>query len=494
MNPIPGRSSATAGSWSPVSPGGPSPGLPPWARPGGRPPQPAPLPHWGWLEWFIVSQTVIPALVFIPGVTSIRVVTRVASFAFALIAWGAIAFSGRGVKTRFAPALWLQGCLAWLALMIFHPHTNSPVSGVASVALYLTVMSPAFWAPAALRTSRQLPRLMTLLFVCNAASALMGLAQAYRPGLNPAHIMALEGGDEIARASLTYETADGRTIIRPCGLTDNPGGAGAPAVQACLFGLCLAIRPVAAWKRLTGLGLGLVGMAVIYYCQARTAMVIEFICLLTLMGLFAWRGNVRQAMLLGVVGGVILVAATVWVISNVGMVGVERFGTLLTSKPGELYHGSRGSFVEKTFTEQIWESPLGDGLGRYGQIHTYFGDHGLPYGVPGGPVWVEVQWPGWGLDGGLPLILGYAVAIALAMRDTLRVVLTSKDRELTYCASIVFAMNLATCGLCFSQCPFIAATGLQFWLLAAVVHTADQQRRTAAAPAPPRSPAGSRPR
>ena len=47
----------------------------------------AKLPPWGWLEWFVVLQTFIPAILFVPGMSRLRVFTRVAAYAIALVAW-----------------------------------------------------------------------------------------------------------------------------------------------------------------------------------------------------------------------------------------------------------------------------------------------------------------------------------------------------------------------------------------------------------------------
>jgi hypothetical protein len=43
------------------------------------------------------------------------------------------------------------------------------------------VFSPAFWAASALKSSKQLGRLMTIMLICNGLSALVGLGQVFRP-------------------------------------------------------------------------------------------------------------------------------------------------------------------------------------------------------------------------------------------------------------------------------------------------------------------------
>ena len=158
----------------------------------------AKLPPWGWLEWFLVAQTFIPALLFVPGVSLLRVFTRIAAFVIALVAWSAIRQSRRQAPRgpEFPAMPWLLACMVWLGLSIFHPTTNSLASGIAQAAMYLTVMSPAFWAPAALVSSRQVSRLIIIMFLCSATSTLVGIGQVYRPTIfNPPAIPAIDGGN-----------------------------------------------------------------------------------------------------------------------------------------------------------------------------------------------------------------------------------------------------------------------------------------------------------
>src|SRR5438067_614317 len=141
-----------------------------------------PMPPWGWLEWTVVAQTAIPALMFIPGLSAVRTLTRVASFVIALAAWGAVAASGRRAPGRPFAAAWPLGLAAgWLILQVANPGTNNLTSGVGQAALNIAILCPAFWGGAALRSRRQVARLMALLFLCNAAGSLMGIAQFYRP-------------------------------------------------------------------------------------------------------------------------------------------------------------------------------------------------------------------------------------------------------------------------------------------------------------------------
>jgi hypothetical protein len=399
-----------------------------------------------------------------------------------LFAWVSVWQTGqkppRGMR-HYAPASWLLACSIWLGLAIFHPTTNSWESGLAHAVMYISVLSPVFWVSSVLRSERQVSRLMMITFAGSAVSTLMGIGQVYHPGtFNPPVIPALIPGNVYARATATYTASDGREIIRPCGLSDTPGQAGSAGMLTCLIGLCLATRPMGLWKQLICLALAFAGMANIYFSQIRTAMVMEFVCIIAVVVLFMSRGHFRQSALLVIGIGVVLFGAAAWAVSAVGDVSTKRFMTLVEEKPDDLYVRSRGVFVRQAFEVLVWDYPLGGGLGRWGQAYGVFGDQSYEATQSDkGMIWVEVQWPGWVVDGGIPLLFGYVVALALAMLNSVHVVRTCKDRELTYWGAIICAMNLSILATAFSQCPFIANTGGSFWLMAATLHAAGERDR-----------------
>lgn len=464
-----------------------------------RPPAPKTLPAkaapWGWLEWFLITQSLIPALLFIPGVSVLRLFTRVAAFMVALVAWLAIWLRGRRYpQDRPFPATpWLFLCVAWLGASLFHPGTNSLASGAAQAAMYLTVLSPVFWVSSTVSSSQQISRIMKITFFFCALNSFVGIGQIYYPTVfNPPYIPAIDDGNDFSISGMTYNAADGRRIIRPCGLSDNPGQASGAGAVACLIGLCMAAQPIKWWKRILCVGVSLAGMVVIYFCQVRAAMVMEFICVFGLIVLFSVRGYYRQAGLLATGTVVLVIAAAVWAVSAVGDVGTKRFWTLIEDKPADLYQ-SRGAFVVETFDKLIWESPLGCGLGRWGQAYGYFGDRSSGYGGSNGMLWVEVQVPGWVIDGGIPLLVCYAVAIGMAMWSSLQTVLTTRNKELAYWGAVVCTMNLSIVAAAFSACPFVAPSGMGFWVIAVALHAADQRSRSMVVPrrvVPAKQPVG----
>jgi hypothetical protein len=456
------------------------------------------LPPWGWLEWYWVAQSALQGLLFIPGFSVLRTLVRISSFVICLIAWGLIRQSGRRAPqgtAPFPPATWLAACGVWLALSVFHPTANSFLSACAQSMMYIAVLSPVFWVPAVFVSTQQIPRFVMIMLVTNAVSAMMGIGQVYRPAtFNPPVIMAVQDENNvISRGALIYKASDGREIVRPCGLSDNPGVAGSAGMIICLVGLCVAAQPIGLFKRLICFGLAFIGMGSIYFCQVRTMMVMELVCIVGAVNLFMARGQVRQATFVAVSIVAITFVGAAWAVSAVGDVGTKRFMTLVETRPDELYNDARGSMVRATFEFFIWEYPLGAGPGRWGQAYGNFGDHSSR-DRDRGPLWAEVQWPAWVFDGGIPLMVMYVTAMMLAMISSVRVVLRCKDTMLAYWGAIICALNLSILATTFSQCPFVANTGIGFWIMASMLHAAGERSRLRSSSRPPDRGAGSRAR
>ena len=455
----------------------------PQPQPGPKPrPQPArakaakpaeKAPPWGWLEWFTVMQTFMPAILFIPGISAVRTATRIMAYLLGLFAWaGVVAGPKKGTTAGSFPAKpWLIFSMVWLTLSLAHPNSYSPIASLGHVVLYISILSPAFWAGDAVASPQQLRRVLAVLFLCNAASATMGLGQVFYPQrLNPPVIPVL-AFHESNKGDLTYETADGRRVLRPCGLTDTPGAAAPAGAATALIGLCFALRPIPWWRRLASVGLAFIGVAVIYYSQVRSSLVMLAICIVTVTGLFIYRRDYRSATVLAGGGAAMIGGALLWVARTMGGRVFDRFGTLLNNSPVNVYSFNRGHFVMHAF-EVLFENPLGYGLGWWGMVHQALRD---PFRIS--PVWVEVMMQAWAIDGGFPLLIGYGGAVVVAMLDSLRIALTNRDRELSFWAAVVVAQNLSSVALCFSYPTFLSPTGLQFWLLAATLHAADAQSR-----------------
>ncbi len=432
------------------------------------------LPKWGWLEWLTLSLPLMPGLLFIPGLSVIRTPVRVAAFLIPMIAWYFVATKGkkRSGRDDFKSFKWMKFCTIFILFQLINPQgLPAPLAALGQCMLLISIISPIYWVAWDLKSSKQIPRLMMILFICNAAGGVMGILQVRYPGrFDPPSMPAFENMDkDLAIGMYGYQTDDGRTIMRPCGLTDTPGGACGAGAAAGLLGICWSLRPIALWKRGFCILFAFLGIAAVYYTQVRSLLVVEVICIIVIATLFTMQGNVVQATQLGVTGASLIAGALVWVAINVGGAVLDRFGTLVKEDKGELYQNSRGMYVQDTFTRMIFDYPLGAGLGRYGQSYGYFSFNATE------SIWAEVQWPAWAVDGGIILLVAYPCAVVLAISDSVRVALKNPDKDLAFWAAVVAAVNLSTFATCFSQVPFVSAAGLQFWTFAGVIHAADRR-------------------
>jgi len=186
--------------------------------------------RWGFAEFFVVSQTLIPALLYLPGTQPFRLYIRVASFAisFATLGWWAVAVAKTSRPHRVQP--WIFAALAYLVVMFFHPLTVSTFAGLAQFVLYLSVMAPIFWAGSFVRTPERLSRLMALFLICNGINAIVGVLQVYDPARwMPPEMSRVMSETVYGLGTVTYRGPDGRLIVRPPGLFDTPGAVAGPA-------------------------------------------------------------------------------------------------------------------------------------------------------------------------------------------------------------------------------------------------------------------------
>src|SRR5436190_19298799 len=80
----------------------------------------------GFAEWFALSQTVLPALLFLPGSQAFRLPVRVGAYAISLYAFVMWWFGQAERRQDRHPAeRWLIVVLVVLGLSIAHPLTNS---------------------------------------------------------------------------------------------------------------------------------------------------------------------------------------------------------------------------------------------------------------------------------------------------------------------------------------------------------------------------------
>ena len=437
------------------------------------------LPRWGFIEWFVIGQTLLPALLFFSAMQALRLPIRVGAFAASLVALAWSLWVGRARMP--ASSIWLLWAMFYLAVMVFHPSTNTRVAGAAQVMLYLAVLAPVFWAPGMVRTPAHLRRILWLLLVLNGINSLVGVLQVYDPGTWMPKEVSAQGGTGVVEIAttpgfkgrfLSYRGKDGEMVIRPPGLFDSPGAVAGPGMYAGLIGLALFGTVPQLWKRALALFFSGMGMSVIYLTQVRTSILVlgGMVCVY-LWALWIRKRRAQAASLMGWAAGMIVIAFSLALFLGGSSIH-DRFATLWSKNPADVYYESRGQQLQNGFTQQLIEYPLGAGLARWGMMRHYFGDAG---NLNSPPIWAEVQWPAWILDGGFILLLLYTAALIVSLREAALLVRRGRSEQVWSVAALILAVNAGTVALAFGFTPFTTQHGLQYWLLSGALLGATSQ-------------------
>jgi hypothetical protein len=418
----------------------------------------------GWLEIFVILQIVLPAVLYLPGTQSIRVPIRVAPFAISLIAlaWDAV----QRRNSKFHPSFYLLLlAVLYVTTMIFSPSTNSFMSGFGQVALYLSVLAPVIWAPRYVKSIDQVNRVLAILLVCNGINACVGVMQV----VDPQTWLPREFSSVVmsqAGQALSYMGPDGREIVRPPGLSDNPGAVCGPATTAAVLGLINCVRPLRTRYKLGGLGFAFAGIAAVFLSHVRTNILICVGMLFVYFVLLLIQREPMRALVLAGVTAALLAASFFFAVLIGGGAVTERFASLFEDDPVNVYYSSaRGYMLQYDTMNYLEYYPMGAGLGRWGMMRTYFGDEN---NFQGSMLWAEVQYPAWVLDGGIVLLLIYNLALVLAVKMELKHSL-SRNKRLAEVAAVIFALNAGTLALMFGFTPFTTQVGLQYWFLSGVL-------------------------
>jgi hypothetical protein len=376
-----------------------------------------------------------------------------------------------------------MGVIAVLGICVFHPETRGLVGGVAQVGLYAAVLGPLFWVPRLTSIDmRMLRRAVMILWGFHVLSAGLGVLQVYRPGsFQPPVSAVVESKGKGYIESLKITTATGQRVFRPMGLTDVPGGAAISGLYAVLLGVGFFLTrrtPGVMAASLASIGLG---VAVLSLSQVRALVVMTGISLVAVAGILLWRRDVRRFSTL--VGGVAVMVVTGYVVAT-NMAGPDvsqRMSTLVRASPGQVYYQNRGRFLEDAIFKTLPQAPFGEGLGHWGMTATYFGG-----GRPGKNVWVEIQWAGWIVDGGAPLLVTYLLTLGITLWAAWRIARarppSPEAHDLPFWGAIVLAYSIGATALTFSYPIFLSQSGMEFWLLNATLFAAARHARQQAAP------------
>jgi hypothetical protein len=358
-----------------------------------------------------------------------------------------------------------------MALSTFHPDTSGIAVAVATILLNLAILGPLFWVRTVRVDVTTVRRLLYTFWAFQAASAAVGALQVYFPGrFQPAASTMLS--DEQLGA-LQIVLSSGIRVPRPMGLTDSPGGAGIGGAYCVLLATGLLLDRPRIWLRVLLIAGMCVGCFTLYLCQVRSLLVMVSISLVAMAAPLLVQRKFGRLATFGVPLAATAILGFAMAVAIGGDSVTGRLSTLIEQSPGQVYFSNRGFFLEETFSSLLPQYPLGAGLGRYGMMRTYFGSLSQ---FESRPIWVEIQWTGWLLDGGVPLMLLQAACLCLALRETLRIALRTDpaSQELARLAGMIAGYSVGMIALTFNACPFMGTMGVEFWLLNATLFAASR--------------------
>jgi hypothetical protein len=422
---------------------------------------------WGWLELFVLSQVFWGVLLFIPGSQSFRFYIRAFPYLTSLLAIVACARSS-STNTKVPGSGWILAALVLLVANLVHEETWFK-AGVAQVVFQLAIAAPVFWAARMWLPSSRMERLILLIFAGHCLSAVLGLLQVYYPAIfmPPQFSTMAFQMDKDFVASLSYVGAGDRSIIRPPGLSDLPGGAAISGTFVALIGFALAVRQdQARVQRLLFYGSVVIGMTVVYLTQVRSMLLMILGGMLLVAFVRLRQGRIVQSTYIATAAAVLLLGSFVWAVTVGGDVIQDRYQGMYKSGVVQSYQDNRGVFLSYTIFEQPFVYPFGAGLGRWGMMSAYFPEPGN-WQHPS--LYAEIQPTGWIYDGGILMCIFYPVALIVAMRYAYKIAI-NRDNPMNEVAVILLVVQLLVAGLCFTGPVFNTQVGIMFWLATAMLY------------------------
>jgi hypothetical protein len=420
---------------------------------------------WGWIHTFILCLYMFQIMLLFPAFGVVRVPVRVAGF---LLSIGSLLFLRSATLKHPSQVSALFG-IGILIFSINHPTINNLVSGSAQVALLVATIAPLFWVTRLKISVQSLWLLIYIFWAFQTASAFTGLLQVYFPGqfqpfLSQSIQDSVFGGD-----NLKIVLSNGVETYRPLGLTDVPGGAALGGFYAFLIGIGIGVLKKNRLFIPLGIGSALIGLFVIYLSQVRSILVMCGVCTIFLAIVVFRQKKFRQFSAIAIILPTLFIGAFLWASVVGGESTVERFLTLFADDPGKVYQGNRGLFLEDTFTNLIWQYPLGAGLGRWGVMNGTFGTNSDPATAG---LWAEIAWTGWLYDGGIPYLVSMVVAVGTTCFKTWSSAIFYQKTEIGIIAALIFAYDMAVVAGTFNAHTLFSNGGMEFWLLNTALFTA----------------------
>lgn len=424
-----------------------------------------------WLFAVLIVQTICQLGLLFEVLAPFRVFFRTGAFGVNLVAL-LLAFGPK--KQPHHPAFWAGTvCLIWIALQILNPDTNTAISAIASWTLTLTVIAPLFWVPRLTVTPTVARNVILFFWGFHTLSSMFGVLQVYYPGgtFQPAISTAVK--EHVYQGeNLKVTLAEGDVVYRPMGLSDMPGGAAFAGLYAFVFGLGLFSLSRGGVASVIGLLSLPIGLFCIYLTQVRVMLVLSIIISIVFACLLAVTSRFGSAIRTSFVVPVVVAGAFVWAVALGGDSTMDRFESLVVENPDKLYYKSRGFYLEEVFEVYLPEYPFGAGLGRWGMVNTYFGDRTIEGSEL---LWAEIQWTSWLFDGGILLMIGYPLAMVIATVATGKISFRREYGSISSWALLILSYDVAMFAFTFSYSPFVGQSGMEFWLLNAMIWTAAQQ-------------------
>jgi hypothetical protein len=422
------------------------------------------------VEYFVLFQVLGLVALLFGATTSVRPYLRIASFGASAVLLLFSSWPRKAWHPSTLPALLV---IALAAASLFNPGTAGLVPGLAELLVYVCVLAPLLWTVGLSITPATMRNVILILWAFHSTSAALGVLQVRFPGRFQPQVSTVVASDREYMDSLRITNAQGERVFRPMGLTDVPGGASLSGFYASLLGVGVALMSRRPALRILGLGSVVMGLSCIYMSQVRAVLVMVAAAVLALAVMLALRGESRR--LFALLGGAVLVALLGFALAvSIGGSSVtNRLSTFTEGDAGEMYYRNRGHFLQETIDDLLPQYPLGAGLGRWGMMNLYFADHEDPKRPM---LWAEIQWTGWLLDGGVPLVLAYVAALALAFSTAIRLALSRVSGELWFWAGVVVAYNLGALAMTFDYPFFNSQGGLELWMLNGALFAAARHR------------------
>jgi hypothetical protein len=411
----------------------------------------------------VALQLVWGLFLFIPGAQSYRTIIRAAPY---VLSGAALCYYFRQSKEEplSASATWLFVSFGLLLLNLLH-ETSHFLAGAGQIVFQACIAAPAFWMARAVRGEGQMRRILWVLFAGSAAGAVIGVLQVYFPAtFLPPQFSALgQSLNQNLVESLSYVGADGRTIVRPPGLTDLPGGAAVSGMMTTILGLTLAVGRGRHWAaRVVCLAAGAAGMTALYLTQVRSLTIVAAAAVALFALLRLRQGRTLEGTLSLAAGISLVIGAYIWALAVGGDAVSERFSSLADAGVFKVFQEQRGLFIRYTLSELMYQFPFGAGLGRWGMMHVYLGDSTM-WQAP--PIHVEIQPTGWLLDGGIPLWFLYGGALLAALRFTYKQAIEASTTTWQDVTIVVLCLQLILISLCMTGPVFNTQLGITFWAI-----------------------------